>query len=331
MAKLNTRYLGLEIKNPLIASASALSKNLDNIKKMEDSGLGAVVLYSLFEEEITHESKALNHFLIRKEESFWEAVTFYPDLENYNVGPEKYLNVVRSAKEAVNFPVIGSLNGVSTGGWIRYAKLIEEAGADALELNLYYLPTNPDFDTATLEEAQIQLVKEVQKSIKIPLAVKLSPFYTSLPNFTASLGDAGAHALVIFNRFYQPDFNLEKLEVIPNLTLSTSADILLPLRWTAILYDRIKPQIALTSGVHTPEDIAKAVLAGAQAVMTTSELIVNGISKAIEMIAGFSDWMTAHEYKSVDEMRGSMSQKNVENPAAFERANYMKALTLYDN
>jgi len=331
MAKLNTRYLGLEIKNPLIASASALSKNLDNIKKMEDSGLGAVVLYSLFEEEITHESKALNHFLIRKEESFWEAVTFYPDLENYNVGPEKYLNVVRSAKEAVNFPVIGSLNGVSTGGWIRYAKLIEEAGADALELNLYYLPTNPDFDTATLEEAQIQLVKEVQKSIKIPLAVKLSPFYTSLPNFTASLSDAGAHALVIFNRFYQPDFNLERLEVIPNLTLSTSADILLPLRWTAILYDRIKPQIALTSGVHTPEDIAKAVLAGAHAVMTTSELIVNGISKASEMIAGFSDWMTAHEYKSVDEMRGSMSQKNVENPAAFERANYMKALTLYDN
>lgn len=331
MEKLSTNYLGLALSNPLIASASTLSKKLDYIKQMEDAGLGAVVLYSLFEEEITHESKALNHFLVRKEESMWEAITFYPDLGNYNVGPEKYLKLVQDAKEAVDMPVIGSLNGVSTGGWIKYATMIEEAGADALELNLYYLPTDTDLDPFTLEQAQIDLVKDIRKSTSIPLAIKLSPFYTSLPNYAAALTAAGANALVLFNRFYQPDFDLDKLEVVPSLELSTSADLLLPLRWIAILYNQVETQFALTSGVHTAEDIAKAVLAGASAVMTASELIANGISKAKELISDFSTWMNDHGYESVDQMRGAMSQKNVENPAAFERANYMKALTLYDN
>jgi len=331
MANLTTNYLGLKINNPLIASASALSKKLDNIKQMEDAGLGAVVMYSLFEEAITHESKALNHYLVRNEDSFWEAVTFYPDLGNYNMGPERYLKGIQDAKASVDIPIIGSLNGVSTGGWIRYAKLIEEAGADALELNLYFLPADTDFDAATIESAQIKLVKDIQKSIGIPLSVKLSPFYSSLPGFAASLSETGIKSMVLFNRFYQPDFDIEKLEVIPKLNLSTSADILLPMRWTAILYDRIKPQIALSSGVHTGEDIAKAVLAGATAVMTASELISNGISKAKELIKVFSDWVDEHGYKSIEQMRGAMSQKNVENPSAFERANYMKALTLFDN
>ena len=329
MGNLTTNYLGLKINNPLIASASALSKKLENIKQMEDAGLGAVVMYSLFEEEITHESKALNHFLVRNEDSFWEAVTFYPDLGNYNMGPEKYLKGIQDAKAAVDIPIIGSLNGVSTGGWIRYAKLIEEAGADALELNLYFLPADTEFDSVTIEAAQIKLVKEVRKSIKIPLSVKLSPYYSSLPGFVASLGDTGAKGVVLFNRFYQPDFDIERLEVMPKLDLSTSADILLPLRWTAILYDRIKLQLALSSGVHTAEDIAKAVLAGAAAVMTASELMANGILKAKELIQVFSDWVDEHGYKSIEQMRGSMSQKNVENPSAFERANYMKTLSAF--
>ena len=219
MANLTTKYLGLEIKNPLVASASALSKKLENIKKMEDAGLGAVILYSLFEEEISHESKALNHFLVRHDESFWESVTFYPDLGNYNVGPEKYLKLIQDAKESVDIPVIGSLNGVSTGGWIEYAKLIQDAGADALELNMYFLSTDSDIDAEKLENAQVELVRDIRKSIKIPLSVKLSPFYNSIPNFSEKLVDAGANGLVLFNRFYQPDLDVDKLEVIPKSLL----------------------------------------------------------------------------------------------------------------
>jgi len=331
MANLKTKYLGLEIKNPLVASASALSKKLENIKKMEDAGLGAVVLYSLFEEEISHESKALNHFLVRHEESFWESVTFYPDLGNYNVGPEKYLKLIQDAKEAVEIPVIGSLNGISTGGWIEYAKLIQDAGAHALELNMYFLSTDRDIDAQELEDAQVQLVRDIRKSIKIPLAVKLSPFYTSIPNFAEKLVDAGADGLVLFNRFYQPDLDIEELEVVPKLVLSNSNDLLLPMRWIAIMYGRVDTQFALTSGVHNVEDIAKSIMAGSNAVMTASEMVQNGIKAAEKMTADFADWMDAHEYESVDQMRGSLSQKAVEFPAAFERANYMKALTSFDN
>lgn len=331
MPKLKTKYLGLEIGSPLVASASALSKKLDNIKIMEDSGLGAVVLYSLFEEEISHESKALNHFLVRHDESFWESVTFYPDLGNYNVGPEKYLKLIQDAKKTVGMPVIGSLNSVSTGDWIKYAELIEDAGADALELNLYFLSTDKDLYADELEKAQVELVRDIRKSIKIPLAVKLSPFYTSLPNFADTITKAGANGLVLFNRFYQPDLDIEELNVVPKLTLSTSADLLLPLRWIAILFDRVKTQFALTSGVHTADDVAKAIMAGSNAVMTASELVKNGIQSATKLIEDFTSWMEDHEYDSVDQMRGVLSQKSVEHPAAFERANYMKALTFYDN
>ena len=331
MAELKTKYLGLEVKTPLVASASALSKKLDNVKEMEDAGLGAVVLYSLFEEEIIHESLALDHFLTRGSESFAEAITYFPDLGNYNTGPDKYLKMISNAKEAVDIPVIGSLNGISTGGWIKHAKLIEEAGADALELNMYFLPSDPKLTADELEKAQIALVKDIKKSIKIPLAVKLSPFYTSIPHFAGAVAAAGAKALVLFNRFYQPDLNITDLEVVPKLELSTSADLLLPMRWIAILYDRIHTDFALTSGVHTAEDIVKAIMAGASVAMTASALVKHGIRRASSLIEELAQWMNEYDYKSVDQMRGSLSQKKVAEPAAFERANYMKALTLFDN
>ena len=331
MAELKTKYLGLEVKTPLVASASALSKKLDNVKEMEDAGLGAVVLYSLFEEEIIHESLALDHFLTRGSESFAEAITYFPDLGNYNTGPDKYLKMISNAKEAVDIPVIGSLNGISTGGWIKHAKLIEEAGADALELNMYFLPSDPKLTADELEKAQIELVKDIKKSIKVPLAVKLSPFYTSIPHFAGAVAAAGAKALVLFNRFYQPDLNITDLEVVPKLELSTSADLLLPMRWIAILYDRIHTDFALTSGVHTAEDIVKAIMAGASVAMTASALVKHGIRRASSLIEELAQWMNEYDYKSVDQMRGSLNQKKVAEPAAFERANYMKALTLFDN
>lgn len=331
MADLKTKYLGLDIKSPLVASASALSKKLDNVKQMEDAGLGAVVLYSLFEEEINHEQLALNHFLTRGSESFAEAITYFPDLDNYNTGPDKYLKLISNAKEAVDIPVIGSLNGVSTGGWIKHAKMIEEAGADALELNMYFVPTDPVLSADVLEKAHIELVNDVRKSIKIPLSVKLSPFYTSIPNFTAEVAAAGAKGFVLFNRFFQPDLNINDLEVLPKLELSHSADMLLPMRWIAILYDRVHADFALTSGIHTAEDIVKALMAGSTVAMTASALVRNGIVYASTLIEELAQWMNDNDYKSVDQMRGSLSQKNVAEPAAFERANYMKALTLYDN
>jgi len=290
-----------------------------------------VVLYSLFEEEIEHETLALNHFLVRGTDSFAEALTYFPDLGQYNVGPEKYLQLINQAKEAVRIPVIGSLNGVTSGGWIKYAKLMQDAGADALELNMYFLPTDARLTAEELEKEQIELVSQVRKAIKIPLAVKLSPFYTSLPNFAHSLSQAGANTLVLFNRFYQPSLDIEELSVVPWLDLSTSADLLLPLRWIAILYERLPLQYALTSGVHSGQDAVKALMAGAQVAMTASALVQGGIGAAAGILAELENWMDEHEYQSVDQMRGALSQKSVAEPAAFERANYMKALTLYDN
>jgi len=331
MADLKTTYLGLELNSPLVASASALSKKLEHIKQMEAVGLGAVVLYSLFEEQITHDALALDYFLTRGTESFAEAITYFPELETYNTGPENYLKLISRAKEAVNIPIIGSLNGVSTGGWIKYAKMIEEAGADALELNLYFVPTDPNLTSADLEAAKLQLIADVHKSIKIPLAVKLSPFFTSLPQFAANAVSAGAKGLVLFNRFYQPDLDILKLEVAPKLELSSSSDLLLPMRWIAILFDRVHADYALTSGVHTAEDMVKAIMAGSTVAMTASELVKNGIARAKPMLEEFNQWMDDYEYRSVEQMRGVLSQKKVAEPAAFERANYMKALTLYDN
>jgi len=331
MTDLKTKYLGLELKNPLVASSSTLSKKLSNIKKMEDAGIAGVVLYSLFEEEITHETLALDYFLSRGTESFAEALTYFPDLSDYNTGPEKYLGLISKAKESVQIPIIASLNGISSGGWIEYAKLIEQAGADALELNLYYVSADQDIAGDELENAYVHLIGNIRKEISIPIAVKLSPFFSSFTNISSKLVGAGANGLVLFNRFYQPNLNIEEMRVEPTLELSTSSDLLLPLRWTAILYEKVNADIALTSGVHSGEDIVKALMAGASVVMSASELVENGIGRAKSMLQEFSNWMDTHEYESANSLRGVLSQRSITQSAAFERANYMKALTLFDN
>ncbi|MFN8433564.1 MAG: dihydroorotate dehydrogenase-like protein [Anaerolineales bacterium] len=326
MTELSTTYLGLKLKNPLVASASPLSKKTDKAKKLEEAGISAIVMYSLFEEQIIHESLELDHFLSRGTDSFAEALTYLPDGGMYSVSPEKYLNQVTSLKKAVNIPVIGSLNGVSKGGWTNYAKRIEEAGADALELNLYFLSTDPNLTAAELETAQVELVSEVKSSIKIPLAVKLSPFVTSLPNFAKRIVDAGANGLVLFNRFYQPDFDLDNLDIVHSLDLSTSADLRLPLRWISILHSKVHTDYALTSGIHTAHDVLKAMMAGAKVAMMASTLLHSGETVVSSMLDDLQTWMKEREYESIEQMQGSMSQKNVKEPAAFERANYMKVL-----
>jgi len=331
MLDLRTAYLGLELKNPLLASASPLSKKLDGIRAMEDAGLSGVVLYSLFEEQIIHDSLELDHFLSRGSYSNPEAVSYFPDLGNYNIGPEKYLELIQQAKQAVNIPIIASLNGFSAGGWAKYARLMETAGADALELNIYYLPTDKNLTANQVEDAYFELVKSVTSQLKIPLAVKLSPSFTSLPNFIQRLADAKVKGAVLFNRFYQPDLDIENLSIVPTLNLSTSSDLLLPLRWIAILYGRVGVDLALTSGVHSGEDALKAMLAGAQVAMLASELIAKGISRAKEILEEIQTWMEKHEYGSIHQLQGSLSQQKVEEPAAFERANYMKALNMFDN
>ena len=330
MVDLTTSYLGLKLKNPLVASASPLSKKVDSARRLEDAGIGAIVMYSLFEEQIVHESQALDHYLTRGTESFAEAVTYFPDLGEYNIGPESYLELVQRIKQAVNIPVIGSLNGISTGGWIEYAHRIQDAGADALELNIYYIPTDPKLSSKELEQSYVDLVKDVRQQISIPLAVKLSPYFTALPNLASQLDAAGASGLVLFNRFYQPDLDIETLEVVPNLVLSTPDELRLPLRWIAILYGRIQADLALSSGVHSAQDVVKSLMAGARVAMTTSELLANGIGRATEILTDLEKWMEEFEYESVAQMTGSMSQQAVAEPAAFERANYMKALTSYD-
>ena len=331
MLDLKTTYLGLELKNPLLASASPLSKELDGIRSMEDAGLGGVVLFSLFEEQIIHESLELDHFLSRGSFSNPEAASYFPDLDTYNIGPGKYLDLIQQAKAAVSIPIIASLNGFSAGGWVKYAQLMDDAGADALELNLYYLPTDKNSNAAQVEDAYIDLVRSIASQVKIPLAVKLSPSFTSLPNFIQRLADTKAKGVVLFNRFYQPDLDIENLAVLPTHNLSTSADLLLPLRWIAILYGRVGIDFALTSGVHTGEDALKAMLAGARAAMLASELIAKGLPRAKEILVEMQTWMEKHEYESIHQLQGSLSQQKVEDPAAFERANYMKSLTKFDN
>jgi len=326
MTDLSTTYLGLNLKNPLVASASPISKNIDKARKLEEAGVSAIVMYSLFEEQIIHESLELDHFLTRGTDSFAEALTYLPDGGMYSIGAEKYINQVAGLKKALSIPVIGSLNGVSKGGWTKYARQIQDAGADALELNLYYIPTDPDLTAQELENAQVELVAEVKSVISIPLAVKLSPFVTVLPNFARRIVEAGADGLVLFNRFYQPDFDLEELEIVHSLDLSTSTELRLPLRWISILHGKINADFALTSGVHTATDVLKAMMSGAKVAMMASNLLQNGDQVIPSMLNELSWWMESHEYESIKQMQGSMSQKSVKEPAAFERANYMKVL-----
>ena len=323
---LSTTYMGLKLKHPIVASASPLSHTLDGIRALEEGGASAIVLYSLFEEQIEGESHMLDHYLSYGTETFAEALDYFPDLDNYNIGPEQYLNLIRAAKAEVNVPIIASLNGVSTGGWIEYATRMEEAGADALELNIYYIATDPTVSSAEVEELYLNIVRDVRAAVKIPIAIKVGPFFSSFANMAVRLVEAGADALVIFNRFYQPDLDLEALEVVPNLVLSRSDELRLPLRWTAILDGKVKTDIAITSGVHTYEDVLKGLMAGASVTMMTSELLRSGAGRVNEIIGDLRSWMDEHEYVSVKQMRGSMSQRNVAQPDAFMRANYMKVL-----
>ena len=329
MPDLITSYLGLNLKNPLVASASPLSRKVEHVRAMEEAGIAAVVMYSLFEEQIIHESLELDHYLTRGTESFAEALTYLPDTGTYSMGPDRYLNHLSQVKQAVNIPIIGSLNGVSKGGWVRYARNIQDAGADALELNVYYLAADPNLTSQELENTYVDLVAEVKSEITIPLAVKLSPFLTAIPNLAQRLAEAGADGLVLFNRFYQPDFNLDELELVHTLELSTSMELRLPLRWIALLYGRVKTDLALTSGVHTGEDVLKAMMAGARVVMLASEILHNGIECIPKILTKIEEWMQAHEYESIKQMQGSMSQQAIAEPAAFERANYMKVLNSF--
>ncbi len=327
MTDLTTTYLGLTLKNPVVASASPLTKKLDTAKKLDDAGVGAIVMYSLFEEQIIHESLELDHYLTRGSNSSAEAMSYIPDTGMYAMGPGKYLDHLNAVKNAVSVPVIGSLNGVSKGGWTRFARYMEEAGADAVELNLYYLAADPELTSVELENTYVDLVADVKSAIKIPLAVKLSPFATALPNFAKRLSEAGADGLVLFNRFYQPDFDLDNLEVVHNITLSTSDELRLPLRWISIMYGKVSADFALTSGVHTATDVIKSMMAGAKVTMLASELLKNGYGRVPDILANIEAWMTEHEYESIKQMQGSMSQQAVKEPAAFERANYMKMLS----
>jgi dihydroorotate dehydrogenase (fumarate) len=329
MIDLTTKYLGLTLMNPLVVSASPLSEDLGNIRRMEDAGASAVVLPSLFEEQLQVESNALDQFLSQGTESYAEALTYIPNMPGYHLGPDGYLEHVRAAKQAVKVPIIGSLNGVSTGGWVGYAKKIEEAGADALELNIYFISTDPEMSGGQVEQKYVDLVTQVKASIHIPVAVKIGPYFSSLPNTAKRLDQAGASALVLFNRFYQPDFDLEALEVVPNLILSTPHELLLRLNWVAVLYGKLKADLAVTGGVHSGLDVLKSMMAGARVAMMTSALLRNGIGHLATVRTELLKWMEEHEYESIHQMQGSMSQRAVADPSAFQRANYVKVLSSY--
>jgi dihydroorotate dehydrogenase (fumarate) len=302
---------------------------VDNIKRMEDSGAAAVVLYSLFEEQLTREQDALQYHLTHGTESFAESLSYLPAPEEYRVGPDGYLDHIRKAKEAVNIPIIASLNGSSIGGWVDYAKGMQEAGADALELNVYFIPTSLDKSSSDVEKTYLDILKAVKSAVSIPVALKLGPFFSNMAYMANLFDQAGADGLVLFNRFYQPDMDLEALEVTPNVLLSTPQAMRLPLRWIAILYGRIRANLAATSGIHTSQDVLKVMMAGADVAMVCSVLLQQGIGCLTEIESGIVQWMEEHEYDSIRQMQGSMSQKNIPDPTAFERAQYMRAILSY--
>ncbi len=329
MADLRTNYMGIDLRNPLVASPSPMSESIDRLRAMEDAGIAAVVMYSLFEEQIELEQHNLDLHLSHSEDSYHEALSYFPALDHYHLGPERYLEHLHKVKNALRVPVIGSLNGVSPGGWVSYAQRMQEAGADGIELNIYDMPTDPNVTALDIEAMYLELVREVNSHVSIPLAVKLSPFFTAPVNMAKRLDEAGANALVLFNRFYQPDLDIENLTVKPSLELSTSSELRLRLRWTAILYGQIQSDIAITGGIHTATDLVKALMAGASIGMMTSALLHHGPKHAAHVLHDFNQWLDDHEYSSVAQMIGSMSQRNVAEPAAFERANYLKVLGTY--
>jgi dihydroorotate dehydrogenase (fumarate) len=326
MPDLTTTFMGLTLESPIVPSAAPLSKSIKGIVKMADAGAAAITMYSLFEEQITLEAITQHNRLEQGSYLYAEALTYYPQGSDFNRGPEAYLDLISEAKRAVDVPIIGSLNGITAGGWIEYARKIQDAGADALELNVYLLPTIFEETGAQIEQLYLDILSAVKANVTIPVAMKLSPYFSSISNMVKRLDDAGADALVLFNRFYQPDFDLEELTVTPHLVLSQSYEMRLPLRWIAILYSHLKASLALTTGVHTTEDVVKAIMAGADVVNVASVLLEEGPEKLSDLTMGLQQWMVEHEYESVAQMKGSLSQRNCAEPEMFERANYMKVL-----
>ena len=326
---LSTNYLGLKLKNPLVASSSPMCQDVGNVRRMEDAGASAVVLQSLFEEQIAIESDELDRAYNESSGLYAEATTQIPELMGHVLGPEAYLQHIQKCKEAVKIPIIASLNGTSTGGWIKYAEDMQQAGADALELNIYYIPVDLNVTGEQVEQKYVDLVKEIKAKVSIPVAIKLGPYFSSMANMAMRLDAAGADGLVLFNRFYQPDYDLEALEVVPNLILSSSHELLLRLHWIAVLYGNVKADLALTGGVHSATDVIKSMMAGARIAMMTSALLKRGISYLDTLSTELLVWMGEHEYDSIRQMQGSMSRNSVPQPEAFERANYMKVLRSY--
>jgi dihydroorotate dehydrogenase (fumarate) len=326
---LTTRYLGLNLRTPLVPSASPLSFDVDGIKHMEDCGASAVVMHSVFEEQVRGELEAVQQHMQYGTDSFPEALTFFPQPAEFISGPEEYLGKIRKAKEAVGIPVIASINGASIGGWVDYAKKIQQAGADALELNIYWIPTEMDRTSTEIEQTYLDIVKAVKSVVQIPVAVKLSPYFSNMANFAKRLDETGVNGLVLFNRFYQPDISLDELEIKANLHLSTPQDLRLPLRWIAILYGRIKADLAATSGIHTAQDVLKVLMVGADVTMLCSVLFSKGLDVIRKIETEMADWLSEHDYQSVRQLQGSMSQKYCADPTAFERAQYMRAIMSY--
>lgn len=323
---LETDYLGMRLTNPIIASASPYSRNLAGVQRLARAGVGAIVLESLFEEQVDLESQLVTHLLSGVADSYAEALSYFPDRERYRQRPEQYCLLIGQARESVHVPIIASLNGVTPGGWLDYARSFEDAGASAIELNLYNLATDPECPASQLEDQYVEVVRQVAHSVRLPVAVKISPFFTSLPHLARRFARAGAKGLVLFNRFYQPDIDLDQLDVKPRLELSRPYDLLLPLTWTAILHGRVSLDLSITGGVHDHQGILKAMMAGAQVVEMASRFLHDGPEVVGAILHDLRHWMQEHDYESLEQMQGSMSQRSVADPAAYERANYMKTL-----
>lgn len=323
---LTTHYMGIPLKNPVVPSSSPVSENVDNIRRMADAGAAAVIMFSIFEEQLRMEAAALDHYTSAGDNIYAESTSFFPKVDEYHVGPSRYLDIIHRASQAVDIPIIGSLNGMTSEGWIDYASQIEQAGAKALELNIFMIPTDPHISGLQVENSYLEIVRAVKETVSIPVAVKMNPFFSSIANMARKLEEAGADGLVLFNRFIQPDIDLNELEVVPNLTLSTAGEIRLPLRWIAILYGKLGISLAATRGVHSASEVVKYILAGADVVCTTAALLKQGIPFLGTLLTDLVAWMDEHEYESVEQMKGAMSQKSVADPSAFERANYIKTI-----
>ncbi|MEJ2122624.1 MAG: dihydroorotate dehydrogenase-like protein [Alphaproteobacteria bacterium] len=328
---LSTRYMGLDLQHPVVAAASPLSSNLDGIRRLEDGGAAAIVMFSLFEEQLRQEMASMEHLTAAGSESFAESLSYFPSLDDYHAGPDRYLNLLRRAVDTVDIPVIASINCVTGEGWTDYARLMCEAGASGVELNVYYLPADPEIGGPEVERQYLEALAAVKAESSVPVALKVSPYFSAIAHMAQRFADGGADGLVLFNRFYQPDFDLEELSVVPGLQLSNSTEIRLPLRWIAMLYGRVDASLAATTGVQSPQEVIKYVLAGADAVMTASALLRNGPEFCGDLVSGLADWMGSRGYQTVREMKGMLSQQRVAHPTAFARANYIKILESWKN